>query len=67
MLVTDAFISAIERDRDWPVVFAGHPAPSAPRPCGTASRATYDRAELGVIFVDRINLAYCETVTSNPR
>ena len=73
VLVTDAFMSALEADADWPLVFEG---------CTMATvraralwerlmRATYDAAEPGVIFIDRANagnnLAYCETISaSNP-
>jgi ribonucleoside-diphosphate reductase alpha chain len=73
VLVTDAFMSALEADADWPLVFEG---------CTMATvraralwerlmRATYDAAEPGVIFIDRANagnnLSYCETISaSNP-
>jgi len=73
VLVTDAFMAALGADGEWPLVFAGE----AVR-CVRARdlwqrlmRATYDVAEPGVIFVDRVNslnnLAYCETISaSNP-
>ncbi|WP_119678917.1 LAGLIDADG family homing endonuclease [Indioceanicola profundi] len=73
VLVTDAFMAAVKEDRDWPLVFGG-------RTCRTVRardlwdrimRATYDYAEPGVIFIDRINaennLAYCESISAtNP-
>jgi len=73
VLVTDAFMAALGADADWPLVFEG-------RTCRTVKaralwdrlmRATYDCAEPGVIFIDRVNqtnnLAYCETISaSNP-
>ncbi|HET8727345.1 MAG TPA: adenosylcobalamin-dependent ribonucleoside-diphosphate reductase [Alphaproteobacteria bacterium] len=73
VLATDAFMEAVEHDRDWDLVFDG-------RVYGTVRardlwdrimRATYDYAEPGVIFIDRVNalnnLAYCETIhATNP-
>ncbi len=96
--VTDDFMTAVERDRDWPLVFpAEHLAPGCgegsvmrrwpghdrPIPCRVLKvvrarelwdrlmRATYDVAEPGVLFIDRINrlnnLYYCEHIhTTNP-
>src|SRR4029079_3332112 len=68
-----AFMKAVSDDADWQLVFGG-------RVCHTLKaralwdrimRATYDVAEPGVIFIDRINrakhLAYFETISStNP-
>ena len=73
VLVTDAFMSALGADGEWPLVFGGETV----RTVGARElwtrlmRATYDVAEPGVIFVDRVNqqnnLAYCETISaSNP-
>jgi ribonucleoside-diphosphate reductase alpha chain len=73
VLVTDAFMTAVERDEDWPLVFAGQVFRTvrAKALWDSITRATYDYAEPGVIFIDRINarnnLAYCETITAtNP-
>ena len=73
VLVTDAFMDALERDGDWPLVFDGLVARTVKaRDLWTRlMRATYDCAEPGVIFIDRVNalnnLAHCETVSaSNP-
>jgi ribonucleoside-diphosphate reductase alpha chain len=73
VLVTDAFMAAVEADADWPLLFAGQifRTVSARTLWDRITRATYDYAEPGVIFIDRINarnnLAYCETIHStNP-
>ena len=73
VLVTDAFMSALGTDADWPLVFDGevHRTVRARELWERLMRATYDCAEPGVIFVDRVNqlnnLAYCETISaSNP-
>src|SRR6266403_2634557 len=73
VLVTDAFMAAVERDEDWPLVFAGQVfrIVRAKALWDSITRATYDYAEPGVIFIDRINarnnLAYCETISAtNP-
>jgi ribonucleoside-diphosphate reductase alpha chain len=73
VLVTDAFMSALGGDGDWPLVFNGETARTvrARELWGRLMRATYDVAEPGVIFVDRVNaannLAHCETISaSNP-
>jgi len=73
VLVTDAFVEAVRADRDWPLVFNGetyavHKARSI---WDRIMRATYDSAEPGVIFIDRVNalnnLAHCETIAAtNP-
>ena len=78
VLVTDAFMKAVEDDAPWELFFGG--------PDGTKTtwkvlparelwdkimRATYAYAEPGVIFIDRINqrnnLWYCEQISAtNP-
>jgi ribonucleoside-diphosphate reductase alpha chain len=73
VLVTDAFMAALAADADWPLVFGGA-AVRTVRACALwerLMRATYDAAEPGVIFIDRVNdannLAYCEQIlASNP-
>ena len=73
VLVSDAFMAVVERDEDWPLVFAGQVFRTvrARALWDGITRATYDCAEPGVIFIDRINarnnLAYCEAITAtNP-
>lgn len=73
VLVTDAFMAALGSDGDWPLVFNGTTVRTvrARELWERLMRATYDVAEPGVIFVDRVNaannLAYCETISaSNP-
>jgi ribonucleoside-diphosphate reductase alpha chain len=73
VLVTDKFMKAVKADEEWPLVFEGHSyrVVRAARLWDQIMRATYDYAEPGVIFIDRVNaennLAYCETISStNP-
>lgn len=73
VLVSDAFMKALEKDAEWPLVFAGqaYRSVSAKALWQKLMHATYDVAEPGVIFIDRVNhrnnLAYCETISaSNP-
>jgi ribonucleoside-diphosphate reductase alpha chain len=73
VLVTDAFIAALRTDEDWPLCFGGevYRTVRAKELWERLMRSTYDCAEPGVIFVDRVNernnLAYCETISaSNP-
>jgi ribonucleoside-diphosphate reductase alpha chain len=73
VLVTNAFMAALDQDGDWPLVFAGETVRTvrAADLWARLMRATYDVAEPGVIFIDRANqannLAHCETIgASNP-
>jgi len=73
VLVTDSFIEAVRRDDDWPLRFGGKIFKTirARSLWKRIMRATYDYAEPGVIFIDRVNaqnnLAYCETIScTNP-
>jgi ribonucleoside-diphosphate reductase alpha chain len=73
VLVTDAFMAAVDADKPWPLMFGGQVFRTvrARELWDSIARATYDYAEPGVIFIDRINarnnLAYCETIHStNP-
>ncbi len=73
VLVSDAFMKAVKADEDWPLVFEGKVfrVIRAGALWEQIMRATYDYAEPGVIFIDRVNgannLAYCETIScTNP-
>ena len=73
VLVTDAFMEAVKADEAWELVFDGKVMKTlqARDLWNKIMRATYDYAEPGVIFIDRINkannLAYCETIAAtNP-
>ena len=73
VLVTDAFMTAVRDDRDWNLEFGGQiwRTIKARDLWDRIMRATYDYAEPGVIFIDRINqtnnLAYCEEIhCTNP-
>ncbi|MGI4944197.1 MAG: adenosylcobalamin-dependent ribonucleoside-diphosphate reductase [Janthinobacterium lividum] len=73
VLVTDAFMAAVDAGADWPLVFAGqtYRTVKATALWDSIMRATYDYAEPGVLFIDRINarnnLYYCEAIHStNP-
>ncbi|HXQ11956.1 MAG TPA: adenosylcobalamin-dependent ribonucleoside-diphosphate reductase [Caulobacteraceae bacterium] len=72
-LVTDAFMDALDAGRDWPLTFEGvvYRTVNSRDLWARLMQATYDCAEPGVIFIDRVNalnnLAYCEAVSaSNP-
>eukprot|EP01034_Spumella_vulgaris_P015700 gene15700-20064_t len=73
VLVTDDFMKAVENDADWPLVFGGRTfrTVKATALWERIMRATYDVAEPGVIFIDRVNrrnnLRYCESIqATNP-
>ena len=73
VLVTDAFMAAVEADTDWTLTFAGqsYGTRRARALWDRIMRATYETSEPGVIFIDRINrlnpLAYCEEIrATNP-
>ncbi|MFC0339982.1 adenosylcobalamin-dependent ribonucleoside-diphosphate reductase [Paracoccus niistensis] len=73
VLVTDAFMEALKADADWPLVFGGkvYRTVRARDLWDRIMRATYDYAEPGVIFIDRINrmnnLRYVEEISAtNP-
>jgi len=73
VLVTDDFMEAVKADGDWDLVFEDkvYRTVQARELWNRIMRATYDYAEPGVIFIDRINQAnnlnYCETIAAtNP-
>jgi ribonucleoside-diphosphate reductase alpha chain len=73
VLVTDAFMDAVKTDSEWPLRFAGrvYRTIRARDLWDAIMQSTYDYAEPGVIFIDRINnednLGYCEAIrATNP-
>lgn len=73
VLVSDRFMSAVTEDADWDLTFEGkvYRRVRARDLWQRIMSATYENAEPGVIFIDRVNsrnnLAYCETIrATNP-
>jgi ribonucleoside-diphosphate reductase alpha chain len=73
VLVTDPFMAAVKADGPWELVFAGkvYKTLQARDLWNRIMRNTFEFAEPGVIFIDRINamnnLSYCETIAAtNP-
>jgi len=73
VLVTDDFLEAVRADNHWTLTFENRIYKTVPARelWDKVLRATYDYAEPGVIFIDRVNalnpLSYCETIhATNP-
>ena len=73
VLATDPFMEAVKADRGWDLVFGGKvwKTVRARDLWNRIMESTFDYAEPGVIFIDRINqrnnLNYCETISAtNP-
>jgi ribonucleoside-diphosphate reductase alpha chain len=73
VLVPDAFIKAVRGDSDWDLIFEGkvYRTVRARTLWDRMMRATYEYAEPGILFIDRVNarnnLNYCETIyATNP-
>ncbi|SEN02045.1 ribonucleoside-diphosphate reductase class II [Loktanella fryxellensis] len=73
VLITDPFMAAVKAGGDWDLVFKGrvYRTLKARDLWDAIMKSTYEVAEPGVIFIDRINAAnnlnYCETIAAtNP-
>jgi len=73
VLVSDRFMEAVQKQTQWDLVFDGkvHKTIPARGLWEKILRSTYDYAEPGVVFIDRVNalnpLGYCETIhATNP-
>jgi len=73
VLVTDAFMDAVKADTDFDLTFEGtvYRTVKASALWDDILRSTWDWAEPGILFIDRINrknnLHYCETIAAtNP-
>lgn len=73
VLISDAFMAAVKADESWDLVFDGAVKNTvrARHLWDKITRSTFEFAEPGVIFIDRINqlnnLGYCETISAtNP-